>query len=365
MSKIRVIHHSKYCGYSGTDRVAQLFCKYLKQNDNFEPFLVYRDNDPTNTRLDILRDWLGDDHVVPYHWVPGKRGRQSPYLPEEDNLFEVIEKIDPQIIHVHYSGYNEHPAFRWLCPNAKWIGTNIFGYHENDPQMDLVIYICNYIYNTAIKGGGVNGPILYNPVELPHATNKLYCRNKLIAKFNLPTNAIILGRVGRQDNFDGISLNALKLITDEFPNVFYLVVNPCENWSRVARQLNLNNVKFLPTIINDMELSEFYLGLDIYAHARHDGEINPVNIVEAQSHRLPVISHRSKIHNGQSEIIGDTGFVVPIDDHAAYAEVLSALIQDSTMRKSFGDMAYERFLQNSSAETIVQKLEGLYEKLLD
>src|SRR6185436_4216458 len=134
MNKIRVVHHSKTIGYSGTDRTAQLFCKYLAQGDKYEPFIVYREDDDANTRLDIVKSWLGEDHVIPYEWTPGKKGQQPPYLPERDNLHEVLKQIDPQIMHVHRSGYQEWPVFRYMSPKAKWIETNIFGYKDASPE---------------------------------------------------------------------------------------------------------------------------------------------------------------------------------------------------------------------------------------
>lgn len=114
MNKVRVVHHAKTVGYSGTDRTAQLFCKYLSRSDKYEPFLVYREGDVANTRLDIARKWLGDDRVIPYRWVPGNSGRNAPWIPEESNLGEVLANIDPQIVHIHRSGYHEWPGFKSL-----------------------------------------------------------------------------------------------------------------------------------------------------------------------------------------------------------------------------------------------------------
>lgn len=378
MNKIRVVHHTKTVGFSGTDRTAQLFCKYLAQSDRFEPFIVYREGDAANTRLDIVKSWLGDDHVIPYQWTPGKKGQQPPYLPESDNLYDVLKGIDPQIMHVHRSGYTEWPCFRYMAPKAKWIETNIFGYADKapEPQIDVNVYISQYILNTALRAGGHNGPVLYNPIEMPvldmTPENKEACREHLLSTFKLPHNAVLLGRVGRADNFDPISLRAFKAVEEVHPNAYYIVVNPCQGWHDTVRQLGIKNVRFSGPIINDEELSKFYMGLDIYAHARHDGECCPCNIQEAMMHGLPVVSHESMLFNGQSEILAESGFVVPVGHHEAYRDVLMNLVENPEMatedekarvrlRAHFGRESRRRAMRYFEASVVTSQLGRIYD----
>lgn len=382
MNKIRVVHHSKYIGYSGTDRTAQLFCKYLTQGDKYEPFLVYRDVPGTQQRLDVAREWIGADHVIPYEWIPGKKGKVSPFLPEHDNLHEVLTEIDPQIVHLHRSGYAEHPGFRYMYPKAKWVETNIFGYKDESPedQFDLHIYISDFIRGTAAKAGAPKGTILYNPIEMPvldmTTANKIICREALLKRLSLPSDAILLGRVGRADNFDPISLKAFKRVVEHFPNAYYLVVNPCDNWCRVAQEQGVEaNVRFLDPIIDDGQLSAFYHGLDIYAHARSDGECCPCNIQEAMMHGIPIVSHESHAFNGQSEIIGNGGFCVPIGDWANYSECLLGLCANAPIadedeqvfpiRDVFSKIARRRAMGNFEASCITSLLSGMYDWVLN
>jgi glycosyltransferase involved in cell wall biosynthesis len=381
MEKIKVAHHSKYIGYSGTDRTAQLFCKYLNQSDKFEPFLVYRQNVGNDERLDIMKNILGEEHVVPYNWVPGKRGQQPPYLPEQDNLYDVLKVIDPQIVHIHRGGWQEWPAFRYMAPKAKWVETNIFGFNDNspEPQIDMHLYISDFIRTSALNAGNKDGIVLFNPIEQPVLNmtpdNKQLCREQLLQKYKLPPNAILLGRVGRADNFDPISLNAFKDVEKIHPEAYYLVVNPCDNWRNTAKQFNIQNIRFIDPIINDKELSMFYMGLDIYAHARSDGEACPCNIQEAMMHGIPVVSHESAIYNGQSEIIGDSGFVVPLGDWEAYRDILNGLIENPEManedetglvrlRNYFARQARRRAMRHFEAECITKQLEKIYQTIL-
>jgi glycosyltransferase involved in cell wall biosynthesis len=358
MEKIRVVHHSKTIGYSGTDRTAQLMCKYLAKDPRFEPFLVYRDKGD-NSRLDIMRSILGEGHVVEYHWEPGRKGRNPPYLPEEDNLYEVLQKIDPDIVHVHRSGYQEWPM-KYLAPRAKWFETNIFGFDDKSGDIDTHIYISDYIRQTALKRGNPDGPVLYNPVEMPREYRKGVSRLK--ERMHLPDGHLLLGRVGRADNFDPIALAGFRevLYNKGIINITYAVVNACQNWHNYVMNKAISGVHFMEPIIGDQELSEFYQDIDIYAHARSDGECCPCNIQEAMIHGLPVVSHRSPIYNGQSEIIGDAGFVVPVGDWQAYAQVLSGLIENHDLRMKFALKARERAESLFEASKIVEQLKVIY-----
>jgi glycosyltransferase involved in cell wall biosynthesis len=375
VSKIKVVHHTKTVGYSGTDRTAQLFCKYLAKSDRYEPFIVYRQPDGNNQRLDVARKWLGDDHVIPYSVSFGKRGRIPPYMPDSDNLHEVLKVIDPQIIHMHRSGYSEWPGFKYLYPQAKWVETNIFGFNDTNPerQFDLNVYISEYIKDVAMRAGNQDGPVLYNPIEQPHLDvtieNIIACKVHLAANHGIPhmvegKRPVLIGRVGRADNFDPISLLAFAKIEKSNPEAYYFVVNACDQWRSTAERLKIKNIFFLDPIISDEALSRFYMGLDIYAHARSDGECCPCNIQEAMMHGVPVVSHYGSTYNGHPEIIESTGFVVPIADHEAYAEVLGQLVNDQEQRAYYGREGRRRAMRYFDAECVTNHLIKMYDSIL-
>lgn len=392
MQKIKVVHHAKTIGYSGTDKTAQIFCKYLKNSERYDPYILYRENDAANCRVEHMKSILGEDRVIPYTWIHKENkfevggldnkvpaGTDLSILPKHTNIQDVLAKINPDIFHLHRSGYVEFPGFKFLAPKAKFIETNIFGSSEfiSDKQIDLSIYVSDYIKKIALANNPkkCNDPVLYNPIEQPALgftpENVQDCKKELRLKHKLPEDSIVLGRVGRAANFDPISLLAFQKIEKRFENVYYVIVNPCENWRKTASLLDLKNVIFVDKIIDDFELSKFYLGLDIYAHARHDGECCPCNIQEAMMHGLPVVSHQSLSYNGQKEIISEAGFVVAIGDHESYYKALSLLIKNeqclddrgnkTTMRNYFGKESRRRAMRHFEAETITSRLIQIYD----
>jgi glycosyltransferase involved in cell wall biosynthesis len=227
--------------------------------------------------------------------------------------------------------------------------------------------------------GNADGPVIFNPTERPHYSRELpgpeahaYAKRDLIEflidNYNFPrteSEPMFVGRVGRPDNFDPISLKAWKRIQDEFPNAYYLVVNGCQRWRETAQELGLNRVFFLEKIIEDVELSRFYTALNVYAHARHDGECCPCNIQEAMMHGVPVVSHVSQIYNGQSEIVGDAGFIAPFSNDEVYAEILWNLLSNEQLRNQFSVLARRRAMRHFESSCVTSGLVNCYKAVLD
>ncbi len=92
-------------------------------------------------------------------------------------------------------------------------------------------------------------------------------------------------------------------------------------------------------------------------------------------HGLPIVSHESYAFNGQSEIIGNGGFCVPIGDWENYAECLiglcaNELIADEDeevfpIRQVFGKMSRRRAMGNFEASCITGLLVGMYDWVLE
>lgn len=358
MSKIKVVHHSKYIGYSGTDKAAQLFTQYLYDSAEYSPYIIYRDciDSPMygTERLNLMKGLIGEERVIPYKWKHNAH----------DDFEEVIKGIKPDIVHVHNAGVEEYPCYKSIYPNAKWINHNIFGYTDAAKHVDETIYISDYIRKVAMDiRNGSDGYVLENPIEKPLYERK-WSYQYYIDLIGLPTDAILLGRVGRPDNFDGIALKAFKVI-EEFAlknNIYYLVVNACDGWRSLADKLSIKNVIFLDPIYNNDDLSKFYSAIDIFAHSRSDGECNPTAILEAMMHGCVPVSHVSKAYNGHIDVMSNCGFVVPVDDYVAYADVLKNLILDRDLWQSLSEASIKRAMQNE-ASLIVDKLKNIYKEI--
>jgi glycosyltransferase involved in cell wall biosynthesis len=346
----------KTVDFAGTSKVAQTLTYELNKMGH-EAYLVYRQSD-ANNRLEYARNWLGADKLIEHLWVPGASGRKPPYTPQEETLSQVLRDMKPDVVSCHLSGYEEFPS-KGIYPDAKWILTNIFG--RVGHCSDKTIYISNFIKQMALKAGGKDGPVIYNPIA-PFTMDKTLCRMELRKRFNLPPDSILLGRVGRADNFSDLSLRSMKIIESRHSNVYYLVVNPCDGWRKTADKLKLNRVIFLQPIISDEELSLFYGGLDVLAHCRVDGECSSVTIGEAMMAAIPVVTHWADSYQGQIEMVhaAKCGFFSTKDDPENYADHLTRLIDDVELRKELGTNGLNWNLEHAESSKVAQMYESVF-----
>jgi glycosyltransferase involved in cell wall biosynthesis len=199
--------------------------------------------------------------------------------------------------------------------------------------------------------------VLPNPIRTPLVNTKKY-------RDGLPDDAIVLGRVGRADYFDPIALEAFAKIERSHANVYYFVVNPCDQWKATVQDLGIKNVHFFSPIKNDVELSEFYNSIDIFAHARADGETFGCAIAEAMMHGVPVVTHEGSVYQAQKDTIADAGFCVKRSDVSAYHHVLHELVTNGALRKNLGDRARQHAEEHYEARRVVSQLKQHYERVL-
>jgi glycosyltransferase involved in cell wall biosynthesis len=90
----------------------------------------------------------------------------------------------------------------------------------------------------------------------------------------------------------------------------------------------------------------------------------PLSVLEAMSHRLPVIATPV---DGIPEVVveGETGLLVPTQAPAALAAAISRMIQDETMRRDFGEAGYQRVHSEFSFEQMVRRYGAVYSDLCD
>jgi glycosyltransferase involved in cell wall biosynthesis len=239
--------------------------------------------------------------------------------------------------------------------NYKFVEHHIFA--EFDQFLwDSRIFICDYIRRKCNYTLGPLDSVINNPVEKPPKKRE-YRDNK----------TVILGRIGRPDNFCSISLDAIKILIDRgIKNFKYWIVNPCDGWRKKVEELKLKDYcTFIDPIYSDEELQEFFNQIDILAHARSDGEINSLSISQAQINGVPVVTHYSPCYNGQAEQVKNgLGFITKWNNPEIYASLLYMLLTDPAKRNLMGKQAQEWALKNIEASIIVKRIEDVYERIM-
>ena len=284
-----IVHYLHHLGIGGTAKVVQLLAKYFPKDDEFHHTLAYKAHGERE-REPFFEDSLGKDNLICFASGP--------------ELFYIIRALNPFIMHRQTGG---GPEFPFASPMDKLVDhlitTSIFGNVDETVKLSKQVYISNHMQHCAGVFGEPN-TMIGIPVEAPQSNDNL--RQEL----EIPEDAFVFGRVGRDDNdiTDPVNLEAYNMV--ETDNTYFIGLSPSEDLKTKAQELGIKNVRWVDRTLDDVRLSKFYNTLDVLAHGRSDGECNPGNIWEGFAHGKPCVSHYGIPYNGHIEEVGDAGFVV-------------------------------------------------------
>lgn len=155
------------------------------------------------------------------------------------------------------------------------------------------LYVSGAMNVRRLKRRGVcSASVFFNPLPVA-PLNEHKAKD---APLNRP---VIIGRVGRRDSFifDPISILAFARLEAEYgAAVRFIYVNPAEEARTLVSALGLKQVEFRDWL-SEKELADFYEEIDIFAHARRDGETLGVAIAEAMLRQNVIVTHVSRHFN--------------------------------------------------------------------
>jgi glycosyltransferase involved in cell wall biosynthesis len=138
------------------------------------------------------------------------------------------------------------------------------------------------------------------------------------------------------------------------------------HWQALVTELNLTDkVKFIGTV-SDADLPALYRSADVFilpASAR--SEAYGIVLVEAMAAGLPCIT--TELGTGTSYVVQHevTGLVVPARTPSALADAANRLLADPSLRQRLGQAAQQRAAQEFRQETMVDRIERVYEWVTD
>lgn len=203
--------------------------------------------------------------------------------------------------------------------------------------------------------------VVYNGVDLQdfsHANGEQMRQN-----WGIQNGAPLLGFVGQLDERKGISvlLSSFEEIVRRVPQARLVIVGEGplremieseirrHGWEdRIRLSGFLNDVPAVMSAIDLLLLPSFWEGFGIV-------------LIEAMAAAKPVVTTAV---SSMPEIVDDgrTGFLVPPGDAAALAARVCDLLQDQTKRRAFGLAARARAEKYFSLNTMMQKIENLFEQ---
>ena len=358
--KVAVVKYGGICS-GGTEKYIQTIAANLPK-DRFEVDFYYCDGTPyigadykyppsDPERLQYLLDHGVNaikfdvdfkDVTVPTHtWV-------------NTNFWDVFKEEDYDIVQTGRAGHSEYP---FTEINNTWIvdAITLPGMAEFKSNVYKTIHISEYQKETWVKAGGHEDNAIVLPIvsDLPDRTT-----DDLRMELDLG-DAFVCGLHQREDDgiFSPVALNAFARLAPE--NAKFIVMGGSKNYEKLAAKLGLED-RFiqLPHSGDPKRLDMFLNTLDVYTHARADGETFGLCISEAMAYGLPVVSHVAPAM-GHVETIGAAGKVCETEDE--YVDFINELRDNDDVALAYTSRAVERYNEKFAVDTVMDKIIEIYE----
>ena len=339
-----IIHHLNDLTLGGTEKMVQIHLNRFVRDNTFDHYLAYR-SQGDKAREKYFKEILGEEKMLCYD--------------SHSALLNIVRNKKPFIMHRYSAGIPEFPLVREIKDHTKhFVSTSVFGNTDESIEISKVIYVSKHVQWMAGKQGVDNHHVVRNPIEASYSTENL--REEL----NIPRNAFVFGRIGRDDEniYDPINIQAYAQVEDE--HTFFVLVNPSDRCRADLRDLNIKNARFMERTTSEVRLSKFYNTIDVLAHSRKDGECNPANAWESFAHGKPVISHYAHPFNGHIEVIRDCGFVVLKGDVDEYARIMNKFIKKEIDYFKLSEKCINNWQQTCTPEIVSNLQLKIYKELL-
>ena len=352
-NRIRVLQVSPSLGLGGTEKVMQSFAVNL--DDNQFNTAVYSPTD--GPRGKILRK----------HGV-------TTFISAD--LFSVLLKFRPDVVHIHRAGWAEQGSLRplKLAEIPVLVETNVFGHHDPTPEANLIdrhLFVSKFCAErfeivNSIPAIEPKYSVLYNPVD-----TDFFAEHSPVDR-EIPQNSF--GRISRADKgkWSSLALEFLPILAKQIESgklqpFLYNIIGGISEAEQYVAEHNLQKyVNFLPPVLTDAEIANFLNSIGFLVHANDTGESFGLVIAEAMAAGLPVITHPSKElrDNAQLELVdhGETG-IVASDTHE-FAQAVNFLLTHPQKAREMGEKGRAKAAKLFRAQDIAVKLGSIYVELL-
>jgi len=270
------------------------------------------------------------------------------------NLYDLFDPKKYDVVSTARAGHREAPICDILDVPVVEVVT-LPGLADRQENIVSTVHISEYQKQTWVQAGGNETKAVVLPIvsEMPVKTTNNY-RQYL----NIPEDTFVFGFHQRNDDgiFSSISLDAYKQVMND--KTCFIILGGSKLHLEHA---NNNGIKIIQLEHSaDPKVLDMFLNtLNVYAHARKDGETFGLAIAEAMSYGLPIISHVAPAM-GHVETIGDAGFVCK--SHDEYVQSMLNLMSDQNLYNDLSTKALTRYNNNYSVEHVIGEMSKIYEK---
>jgi len=317
---------------------------------NWDSPFVHPDND--EARKKIMEQH--DINLIKIN-VQNKDGSGPPYKWINTNFWNLFDEDEYDCISTARSGYPEYPFH--LIKKTKIIDTIHSDVGEDKNNIYKAILLCNWqAKRWAANGGNIDKAVIIPSLVKTPKKKKSTIRKEL----NIPHNAFVYGfhQGDREDIFSPVSLLSYNQIKNS--NNYFIIMGGAIQHRELAATLNCPNIKFLDFSSSVERIHNFLGGLDVFAHARHDGEVCSAAIIEALYHGKPIISHTAPNMGHQEQIEGCGVLAQSIPE---YVDEMYRLANNKKYYYTKCRKALEKYNKKYDYGAITQKILKVYSEI--
>jgi glycosyltransferase involved in cell wall biosynthesis len=351
---MRILVVCRDLGRGGTQRVAQNFAIAYQRTSHSTAVLAYVAGGLRRERLERAG-------------IPVFVGHSEP-------TFEAIERLDPDVIHIHRSGMQNSEETdllgRLRQGRRRVLETNVFSRVDYSAAMDLIdVHVhlsawClwkwrRWLGSSARKHAAVVLPNAVAPEDFQPATPAE--TDAFRAQHGIPRDAFLCGRVSQAITSKWHPQNILAFcqLAQSDPKAHMVLLGFPDSMRPLVDELPpaiRQRIVLLPMTDSDHELSVLYSSLDCFLHAARIGESFGLVLTEAMMCNCPVVTaSRPHKDNSQLEVVGHRsgGLVAGSVNHLS--EALLELWRNPTLRQSIRSSARRRILELYSADRLADR----------
>ena len=232
---------------------------------------------------------------------------------------------------------------------------------------DHIVAVSAAVLETAIEREHLDPDrtqIIHNGIGEPQDTGQY--RTAALQQLGFDNGDLIVGMVSNLNRaVKGVHyfIEAIPEILSREPRARFVIFGrgaEKEVHERRARELDLSDYLVFAGYRENMP--RFYAAMDISVLTSLTEGLS-IAVLESMNYGVPVVVTRV---GGNPELVveGETGFLVPPKDAAAFADKVVRLLQDSELRNSMGTAARERIAREFSIGKVAECYSNVYEELI-
>ena len=349
----------------GTEKHLQILAAYLPR-DKFDVTYFYCDAAPY-----IGSDWKHpntDPHRLKFmkdrnvNLVKFDVGFKDVTVPTHDwvdtNFWELFNEEDFDIIQTGRAGHAEYP-FTKINKIHQVDCITLPSMAESKSNVRKVVLISNDQLE-GWKRSHASEPEKAVEISLLSFLEEENTSTDFRSQLGIDENTLVYGMHQRPNDgiFSPVLIESYSKIQNQ--DVALVILGGSELYKKQAEELGVKNAYFLETSADPNIIHSFLNTLDVYTHARRDGETQGCVLVEAMFHSLPIVSHIAPAM-GHKDTIGSGGLIAStIQEYIDYM----VFFQDKENRKNYSEEGKKRYNEVFSLDSIVKSYVKIYEDIM-